>query len=159
MPFKITSKYVTQVALVFHLNCTKKYTETMLIFHPSKSGRKKYIELTSVFFSSKLHQRKYVKMTWKFIDIFIQSIGLISASNRRSFDVVYPLRSHLDWRLTKMTYKSEFHWLKVWVERNESVKLVISTQTNLITSSLTHQSKSNWPAMWVEQNDTHKLVT
>ena len=68
----------------------------MLIFHPSKSGRKKYIELTSVFFSSKLHQRKYVKMTWKFIDIFIQSIGLISTSNRRLFDVVYPLRSHLD---------------------------------------------------------------
>ena len=52
-----------QVTSVFHLNCNKKYTETTLIFRPSKSSQKKYIKTTSTFRSSKLHRRKYVETT------------------------------------------------------------------------------------------------
>ena len=61
-----------------------------------------------------------------------------------------------------MTHKSEIYRFKVWErerERNDSLKLVLWTQTKLVIGSLTHQSESNWLAMWVEQNDSHKLVT
>ena len=54
---------ICSVTSVFHPICTKKYTETTLIFYPSKSGQKEYIETTSIFWSLKLHWTKYVKTT------------------------------------------------------------------------------------------------
>ena len=56
-----------------------------------------------------------------------------------------------------ITHKSEFHRLKVWVERNDKINHLESDKFNY--QFLDSSSESNWLAVWVEQNDSHKLVT
>ena len=81
---------------VFHLNYTRKYTETTLIFCPSKSDWKKHrndvdislIEVTSNkvrrndidFPSIEIKSKKYIEMTWKFFVIFFSAY-------RRNIDI------------------------------------------------------------------------
>ena len=50
-----------QVTSVFHLRCTKIYTETILTFRPWKLGWKRCIKTTSIFCSSKLRRTKCIK--------------------------------------------------------------------------------------------------
>ena len=95
---------ICAVASVFHLSRTKKYTQTTLVFRPSKSSQKKYIETTSIFRLSKLRWTKYVETTsifrssklhWKStskwcgnLSMFsLRRINVILTSNRHRFDV------------------------------------------------------------------------
>ena len=109
---------------------SKKIIETTSILRSSKLRRAKYVERTSILYLSKLHWKGTSKWRKNLLIFYFRHINVISTLNQRRFDVVCPVRTHLDKRLTKMTHKSEFHRLKVWVERNDSLKLVIWAETN-----------------------------
>ena len=86
-----------------------KYVETTSIFRSSKLLRREYVETTSIFRSSKLHRKSTSKWRGSLSIFSFQHIDVIWTLNRRRFDVVCPVRNHLDQKLTKMTQKSEFH--------------------------------------------------
>ena len=91
----------------------KKYVETTWIFRPAKFHWKKYMETTWIFRPAKLHRKKYVETTWIFrpsklhrkstrkwrgnsSKFGLWRVDVIFTSNRRGFDVVYPLDCPLD---------------------------------------------------------------
>ena len=52
----------------------------------------KKVRGNNVYFStSEITSKKYVEMTWRFAEIWLRRIDVISTLNRRGFDVVCPL--------------------------------------------------------------------